>query len=411
MTRPLQHAISACMFAAVLMSAALLSPRAQAQTFTVLHNFAEAPDGASPQAGLIRDAKGDLYGTTGQGGLLDCPPGCGTIFELDSTGKETVLYRFNGTDGNNPAASLIRDSAGNLYGTTLLGGTSFLGNVFKLDPSDNVSVLYSFTGQPDGASPYAALIRDSAGNLYGTTIAGGGGSCVGVAGAPDGCGTVFKLDASGHETLLHSFTGSPDGAEPYAGLIADQAGNLYGATSFGGSGPCAASGEPVGCGTVFKIDTSGTLTVLYNFQKPPDGNYPDGTLVMDKVGNLYGTTYQGGAHEQGVVFRIDPSGKETRLHSFKPYPSHDGERPSAGLTLGPGGILYGTTLFGGTTGEGTIFSVTRAGEESVLYSINAKSEQLPYAGVVADSAGNLYGTTYFGGDAKCFCGVVFKLTP
>lgn len=379
-----------------------------AQTFTVLHNFAGVPDGASPYAGLLLDANGNLYGTTTQGGSL---AGSGTVFELDSTGAERVLYRFNGPDGSNPTGSLIRDSAGNLYGTTLLGGTSFLGNVFKLDPSGRLTVLYSFAGQPDGASPYSGLIRDQAGNLYGTTIAGGGGTCVGVAGAPDGCGTVFKLDPTGDETLLHSFSGSPDGAEPYAGLIADQAGNLYGATSFGGSGSCTASGEPTGCGTVFKLDKSGTLTVLYSFQDDKDGNYPSGTLVMDAAGNLYGTTYQGGAFGQGAVFRLDSSGHETILHSFKLYPTHDGERPNAGLTIGPSGILYGTTLFGGTTGEGTLFAVTPTGKEGVIYSFDAKSEQLPYAGVVRDQSGNLYGTTQFGGDKSCFCGVVFRLAP
>src|SRR5579863_6600074 len=181
MKRRVQSAVSTwCIVGVALLPMRSLIASAQAQTgsFTVLHSFGEAPDGASPYGGLILDSAGNLYGTKSQGGSLDC--GCGAVFKLDPSGKETVLYRFNGMDGSNPDGGLVRDSAGNLYGTTVLGGTSFLGNVFKLDPSGHLTVLYSFRGQPDGASPYAGLIRDSEGNLYGTTIAGGGGTCLGL---------------------------------------------------------------------------------------------------------------------------------------------------------------------------------------------------------------------------------------
>jgi uncharacterized repeat protein (TIGR03803 family) len=292
---------------------------------TVLYSFTGTNgDGAQPTAGLIMDSAGNLYGTTQFGGVTSCfsdriPPGCGTVFKLDPSGNETVLHSFTGTngDGANPAASLIMDSAGNLYGTTQLGGITSgncpnsgtnttapppvgCGTVFKLDPSEHETVLYSFTlTNGDGAQPVAGLIMDSAGNLYGTTPYGGvtSSSClVFVTGPPipPGCGTVFKLDPSGHETLLHSFTGTNgDGAQPVAGLIMDSAGNLYGTV--------AAS-----AGTVFRLEPSGHETVLHSFTGSPDGEDPEAGVIMDTAGNLYGTTYGGGSAGDGTVFRLEP---------------------------------------------------------------------------------------------------------
>ncbi len=285
---------------------------------TVLYSFTGTNgDGAQPTAGLIMDSAGNLYGTTQFGGVTSCfsdriPPGCGTVFKLDPSGNETVLHSFTGTngDGANPAASLIMDSAGNLYGTTQFGGVtscssgSFVppgcGTVFKLDPSGHETVLYSFTlTNGDGAQPVAGLIMDSAGNLYGTTPYGGvtSSSCfVFVTGPPipPGCGTVFKLDPSGHETLLHSFTDTNgDGAQPVAGLIMDSAGNLYGTV--------AAS-----AGTVFRLEPSGHETVLHSFTGSPDGEDPVAGVIMDSAGNLYGTTYGGGSAGDGTVFRLEP---------------------------------------------------------------------------------------------------------
>src|SRR6266852_5806774 len=285
---------------------------------TVLYSFTGTNgDGAQPTAGLIMDSAGHLYGTTQFGGVTSCfsdrtPPGCGTVFKLDRSGNETVLHSFTGTngDGANPAASLIMDSAGNLYGTTQFGGVTCCssgyfvspgcGTVFKLDPSGHETVLYSFTlTNGDGAQPVAGLIMDSAGNLYGTTPYGGvtSSSClVFVTGPPipPGCGTVFKLDPSGHETLLHSFTGTNgDGAQPVAGLIMDSAGNLYGTV--------AAS-----AGTVFRLEPSGHETVLHSFTGSPDGEDPVAGVIMDSAGNLYGTTYGGGSAGDGTVFRLEP---------------------------------------------------------------------------------------------------------
>jgi uncharacterized repeat protein (TIGR03803 family) len=254
---------------------------------TVLHSFTGTPDGAIPRAALVRDAAGNLYGTTVFGGASI---GYGTVFKLDTTGKETVLHSFTATDGSGPVAALVRDAAGNLYGTTAYGGASLSGTVFKLDTSGTETVLHSFTGRADGAIPYAALVRDHAGNLYGNTAYGGA----------SGYGTVFKLDTTGRETVLHSFTGASDGASPFDALVRDPAGNLYGTATFGGDPFCSS-----GCGTVFKLDTTGKETVLHSFTGRADGAIPAG-LVRDPAGNLYGTTYYGGAFGYGVVFKLTP---------------------------------------------------------------------------------------------------------
>ena len=375
----LASAVTAC--CATLMVAAAPSAWA-APTETVLYSFGGSPDGASPYGGLISDSAGNLYGTTVYGGA-----GAGTVFKLSPSGTETVLYSFTGgSDGAYPYAGLIADSAGNLYGTTFGGGASYAGTVFKLSPSGTETVLHSFAWS-DGALPYGGLIADSAGNLYGTTWNGGSGSC----------GTVFKLSPSGTETVLYSFTCGIDGAYPYAGLIADGAGNLYGTTSGGGASYA---------GTAFKLSPSGTETVLYSFTGGTDGGHPYAGLIADGGGNLYGTTGGGGALNAGTVFKLSPSGTETVLYSFAC--SADGASPYAGLIADSAGNLYGTSLGGCAASNGTVFKVTPSGM-TVLYSFTGGADgALPYAGLIADSAGNLYGTTYSGGTA--FVGTVFKLT-
>jgi uncharacterized repeat protein (TIGR03803 family) len=276
---------------------------------TVLHSFCSAAncaDGNTPYAGVIRHA-GNLYGTTLGGGEF-CMEygGCGVVFRVDRTGNETVLYNFcpNGwgkcTDGAFPQAGLIRDAAGNLYGTTSGGGAHGVGTVFKLCPTGAETVLYSFAGGADGANPFAGLIRDEAGNLYGTTTGGG----------PSGQGTVFKVDPAGSETVLYSFTGGTDGGYPEAGLIRDEKGNLYGTTFFGGLDSPFCS---YFCGVVFKVDTTGLETVLYSFTGGADGLNPGAGLMLGKGGELYGTTAYGGADSDpscatgigcGVVFKL-----------------------------------------------------------------------------------------------------------
>jgi uncharacterized repeat protein (TIGR03803 family) len=248
-----------------------------------------------PAGNLVRDASGNLYGTTEYGGDVNCfpPYGCGVVFKLDTNGSESVLYSFHGTDGATPYAGLIFDSLGNLYGTTTYGGTSSAcsggcGTVFKLTTTGEETVLYSFNGV-DGANPYASLIFDGLGDLYGTTF-NGGASRTGCGG--DGCGTVFKLDRTGVENLLYSFTGATGtGSHPVGGLITDAFGNLYGTAAWGGGTGCAPYS---GCGMVFELESSGGMSVLHSFSGGSDGGLPDGTLVRDTKGNLYGTTVLGG---------------------------------------------------------------------------------------------------------------------
>jgi uncharacterized repeat protein (TIGR03803 family) len=292
---------------------------------TTLWSFTGGADGQYAAGGLVRDSAGNLYGTT-----LDSNPGFGTVFKVDSTGHHTVLHTFTGPDGESPQADLIRDAAGNLYGTAQFGGPHGMGVVFKLDSAANYTVLYDFRLR-DGNNPYAGLIRDSKGNLYGTTFGGGTGHHN---------GTVFKLGRTGHETILLNFDGHSGGLWPESDLIRDSSGNLYGTTNRGGNPGCV----QYGCGTVFKLDSSGHETVLYAFKRSGDGNSPNAGLVRDAQGNLYGATPTGGPY-YGTLFKIDGTGKETILYHF--HGSSDGEYPASGLIRDAAGNLYGTAALGG----------------------------------------------------------------
>ena len=271
----------------------------ESRSFKSLYTFHGA-DGAYPFSGLVRDGRGNLYGTTTQGGDLAChaPWGCGVVFELDKTGTLTVLHSFNGADGEYPVGGLIHDAKGNLYGTTDEGGAYGYGTVFQLDTAGTLTVLYSFNNT-DGAGPFGDLINDAAGNLYGTTTRGGDLTC----NAPSGCGIVFELDKAGALTILHTFNDA-EGAFPLAGLAPDSEGILYGTTENGG----AFSDR----GTVFKLDpATGRFTVLHNFGHSSgtgtDGAYPSATLMRDAAGNFYGTTSSGGGKlGPGTIFRISP---------------------------------------------------------------------------------------------------------
>jgi len=371
---------------------AVLAPfdSADAGSFKVLHSFAGTPtDGGNPLAGLIMDKLGNLYGTTQNGGAA----GAGVVFKLTPDGTETVLHSFTGgSDGTSPCAGLIMDSSGNLYSTTSDGGADDDGVVFKLAPNGTETVLHSFTGGSDGAHPYAGLIADGLGNLYGTTDEGG---AVNV-------GVVFKLAPDGTETVLHSFTGGSDGEYPLAGLTMDSSGNLYSTTSNGGAD---------GNGVVFKLALDGTETVLYTFC--PNGGYPctDGQaplagLIMDSSGNLYSTTYYGGARNRGVVFKLAPDGTETVLHSFTGR--NGGESPQAGLIMDSSGNLYSTTYSGGPDNRGVVFKLAPDGTETVLRSFTRRSGgKYPQAGLIMDKKGNLYSTALDGGADND--GVVFRL--
>jgi uncharacterized repeat protein (TIGR03803 family) len=389
-----QRAVNRALALAVLtVPMVVVTQSVQAQSFSVLYSF-NAADGVDTKPGLVLDKEGNLYGTTPIGGI----GGDGEVFKLDTAGTETVLHSFTGPDGIEPSAGLIRDEEGNLYGTTLTGNAPSLGTVFKLDTTNTETVLHGFTG-PDGANPEAGLVRDKEGNLYGTTFGGG----------TSGEGTVFKLDTTGMETVLYSFTGGADGANPHGSLILDKAGNLYGTTYLGGLLNCFGAG----CGVVFKLDTTGTETVLHSFTGP-DGANPDAGLVRDKEGNLYGTTSGGGPSKEGTVFKLDTTPTETVLYSFTGLA--DGAGPLAGLVRDKAGNLYGTTNQGGNlscqapSGCGVVFKVDPAGVETVLHSFTGGADgSVLYGDLVQDKAGNLYGTTSNGGASGV--GTVFKLTP
>ena len=376
---------------AVVLAVVFATPSAQAQGYTVLYSFTGGADGATPHAGLAVDASGNLYGTTTAGGASNL----GTVFELDTSNTETVLYSFaGGADGATPNAGLVLDASGNLWGTTTAGGASSLGTVFKVDTAGVETVVYSFAGGADGATPYAGLVRDATGNLYGTTRAGGASNF----------GTVFKLDTTGTETVLYTFTGGADGGSPQAGLILDAAGNLYGVTPSGGSkaGLCV---YPSGCGVVFELDTSNTETVLYTFADGADGGYPQAGLILDAAGNFYGTTPEADA-TFGTVFKLDTSGAQTVVYSFG---GASGSAPVAGLLLDPSGNLYGTTSTG-ASGFGTVFELDTTGKIAVFHTFAGGADGASsYAGLVLDQSGNLYGTTASGGASNV--GTVFEITP
>jgi uncharacterized repeat protein (TIGR03803 family) len=423
-----QRAVRDMSLLALFLLLAMLS--GMAQTYTVLHTFAGRPDGGVPWARVLRDNAGALYTTTYFGGAF----AYGAVLKIDAHGKETALHSFWGGDGLRAWSGLIRDKSGNFYGTTQEGGTPEgnpmwplcdfgCGTVFKLDGAGKLTMLHAFTGGADGGVPEAGLVRDSSGDLYGVTTAGGTSGCYSGYGA---CGVVFKIDTNGRETVLHAFSGS-DGWSPSGELLRDKQGNLYGAAEYGGN----SNGCPdLGCGTIFKVNAKGKLEVLYNFTGGADGAFPQGPLVRDGQGNLYGTAEGGGNLSDcadpttgcGVVFKLDKHGKETVVYAFQGSP--DGGYPMGGVIRDGSGNLFGTTSVGGSgncrdyPGCGTIFKIDTNGKETVLYSFTGgKDGAEPEDALVMDNAGNLYGTAPYGGDLSCGpdydpgCGVVFKLAP
>ncbi len=391
-----------------------------AQTYTeiVLHNFTGPPDGAQPTS-VILDRSGNLYGATYLGGYNEgslCRMGCGTVYEVTAGGEETVLYSFPSiVSGVNPTAPLIRDAAGDLYGTTNFGGSFGVlfggGTAFRLSASGRYRVLYNFEGPGGGTGVGASgLVPDSAGNFYGTTDAGGAYSN----------GTVFEITPKGTENVLYSFPSMEFQLYP-SGVIRDSAGNLFGVTAGGGTGACQG-----GCGTVFEVSPDGTEKTLYNFGPSPDGNFPTGALLRDAAGNFYGTTEFGGSGPCflgcGTVFKLTPSGEESVLYSFTN--GSDGGDPNGPLVHDSAGNLYGTAFAGGkpgcgyaSVGCGTVFEVTQDGVETVVWTFGGPPADgaNPEGGLARDQAGNLYGATYYGGsstacnDAGVGCGIVFKL--
>jgi uncharacterized repeat protein (TIGR03803 family) len=413
---------------------------AAAQTEKVLYSFGHENEyGIQPAAGLVVDAAGNLFGTTQNGSVLTLAGG--TVFELTKMcghWTEKVLHHFGGgEDGASPLAGLILDAAGSLYGTTQAGGAYNSGTVFELSPTADggwtEKVLHSFNPDgKDGIAPLAGLVFDAKGNLYGTTVAGGS-NC----GQIGGCGTVFQLSHSSSggltEKILHDFGSRDDGVQPRAGLIFDSTGNLYGTTYHGGSSADCGS---EGCGTVFELTPGAgggwTETILHNFDDTStDGALPNAGLILDGDGNLYGTTVFGGAFTStsscqmtvgrggcGTVFELTHAAggdwTVSILHSFEAGAT-DGSQPLAGLIFDASGNLYGTTAGGGEIRGGTVFKLTpAAGEvwnETLLYRFGPSADKgfLPEAGLIFDTAGNLYGTTQSGGVYNL--GAVFEVTP
>ncbi len=306
-------------------------------------------DGLQPKAGLVQGSDGYLYGTAYGGGTND---GGGTVFQISIGGSLTVVRPFSGGSGSNPndaqgpQAGLVQGNDGYFYGTTTIGGTYNGGAIYRIDSTgSSYGILYSFTNKPSQAIPRAGLMQDSDGNFYGTTASGG----------TNGYGTVFQFNTNGSMTILHTFEHDTsdefDGYTPNAGLVQGSDGNFYGTTYYGGTN---------GMGTVFRIDPTGSnYAILYSFNSyTGDGKEPDAGLVLGSDGNFYGTTYQGGAHSGGTVFRISPSGSYSNLYAFLGNVSNsDGDEPAAGLVQGIDGAFYGTTEFGGTNGHGNVFKL------------------------------------------------------
>jgi uncharacterized repeat protein (TIGR03803 family) len=380
-------------FAWLLLSGAMVAAQTtiegatnnDAKVIGVDHVF-QGKDGGLPTATLIEDAAGNLYGTTSSGGS-----GFGVVFKLDTAHHESVLHAFTGPDGRFPRGTLVSDSFGNLYGTTSFGGASDLGTVFKIDANGRESVLHSFTGNPDGRNPYAGLVMDADGNLYGTTEYGGASDL----------GTIFQIDAGGQQRVLHNFTGgSSDGSDPKARLIVDNAGILYGTTFSGGSD---------GRGTVFRFDTAqDSEVVLYNFTGGSDGGNPLGGLTLANDGTLYGTgSRYGCCHHQnhGVVFSLTGTNQHV-LYTFSG--GVDGGTPNGDLVLS-NNVLYGTTQLGGAGHRGTVFSLNLAdGSETVLHGFTGKADGgSPEAGLSMNAAGVLHGTANTGGSVMK--GTVFHI--
>jgi uncharacterized repeat protein (TIGR03803 family) len=414
--RPNLPAVHAVLLTLIVTSMFALSASA-ASSYKQIYAFGGHNGGSSPLSGLVFDTAGNLYGTTSSGGAQLQ----GVVFKLTNSGgawTESLLHTFTGgTDGGYPVGSLIFDGAGNLYGTAVKGGnaTCDCGVVFKLTPQSGgswtYSVLYTFSGS-DGSQPEAGVILDSAGNLYGTTIYGGGASC--------SCGVVFKLTpqsgGSWTESLLYTFTDAADGGYPGSGqLVFDHAGNLYGTASGGGSGDN---------GVVFELTPSSgaswTQTVLHTFAGS-DGSLPYASVIFDGSGNLYGTTVFGGDLSDclgggcGVVFELTPDSgggwTESVLHEFLGSPAL---QPFANLVFDVAGNLYSTAT-GGVTDGGAVFKLTpQSGGTwaySVLHAFTAKPGENPYSNLILDHAGNLYGTSYQCGVGYKCAGLAFEITP
>ena len=393
-TRPLRE--TAVLVAAISLTLTVAIPLS-AQSFTLLHSFS-GTDGGNPYAGLAQGPDGLLYGTTSSGGAHSG----GTVFDITTGGTLTSLYSFcsltSCADGFDPRSPVVQALNGNFYGTTWGGGPSDNpGTIFQITPAGTLTTLYTFcalSGCTDGEAPFGGLIQALNGSLYGTTSAGGA----------HGGGTIFDIATSGGAvTTLYNFcsmSDCADGSGPQATLFQGSDTDLYG-TTYGG-------GTFTYYGTLFKITPTGAFTSLHSFDGT-DGDEPIGGLFQAADGNYYGTTQTDGKYGYGTVFKISSGGTFTKLYDFCALSScADGATPEAGLIQGTDGNLYGTTFGGGANGKGTIFSITTSGVLTTLHSFDGTDGNQPWAGLVQDTNGTFYGTTYSGGASNL--GTVFSLS-
>jgi uncharacterized repeat protein (TIGR03803 family) len=390
----------------------LTAIRLSAQDFKTELNFNSSTGGIPVRSTLIQGTDGNLYGTASEGGDYGlCEGGCGTVFKLTPQGKVTVLHKFLGTDGAEPEGGLVQGKDKNFHGTTSTGQNAF-GAVFKIDAVGKLTIIHSFSDS-DGAFPFGSLVQARDGNFYGTTYEGG----------TKYYGTVFRITPKGKLTTLYKFCQNGgtciDGAMPVAGLLLAADGNFYGTTLHGGSDACS-----LGCGTIFRITRLGKLTTIYTFCSQTgctDGNSPEGSLIQDKNGNLYGTTLAGGTGTCvtfgggcGTLFKISPSGKLTTLYNFG---GSDGAFPTGEL-LESGGSFYGVTYAGGSNtcsaGCGTVFVMTGLGRLTTVHRFKGRDGISPDGGLLRAKNGRFYGTTADGGTGgRCDpnrqgCGTVFS---
>jgi len=398
------------LFRVVLMLSMTIT--AVAQTFRSVASFDTATGVDPGNMSLVQSIDASLYGTASLGGNTNCnePAGCGTVFKVEQTGNVLAVHRFcsqpDCSDGGSPSVGLIQAVDGNLYGTVPQTEANH-GTVFSIHPRGGMTTIYTFCAQPgctDGSSPEAALVQGADGSLYGTTINGGGGGC-----PQPGCGTVFKLSLSGTFTTLYSFCSQAncvDGAGPYAGLVQGNDGNFYGTTKLGGDPNCPYNSAG-GCGTAFRITPAGVITTLHIFEIT-DGKGPS-QLVQGSDGNFYGTTSLGGANSQGTIFKMGSDGTLTVLYNFlcTRTSCSAGHGPNgSGLIQATDGNFYGASTYGGYScggdqGCGTVFKITSTGALTVVHEfcahIPCADGSNPTGGLVQATDGNLYGTTSAGG--------------
>ncbi|HEY3974945.1 MAG TPA: choice-of-anchor tandem repeat GloVer-containing protein [Candidatus Sulfotelmatobacter sp.] len=375
------------MLAAILSAATLGS----AQTVTTLYSFAgNRISGANPfYVTLVQGTNGNLYGTTYNGGANNV----GTIFSVNTAGQQKVVYSFKGgtSDGANPTGGLTLGTDGNFYGTTQQGGTESMGTVFKMTPAGAVTILHNFNTFIDGAFPWNPPTLASDGNFYGTTSGGG----------ENGRGIVYKITSSGTLTTIYKFdVTDTHGFGPIAPPTQGSDGNLYIPVAEGGT---------FYCGTILKMSTAGVIGATYDFPCGAGGSFPIGPLVQASNGNFYSTTQDGGTNGEGVIYQVTPSLGVTVLHSFGAT-FGDGTFPSAGMLLGTDGNYYGSTSDGGSEGDGTLFNTSTSGTYASLYSFNNTANLTqtdPLSPPVQYTDGNFYGVTEFGGTSND--GTVYSL--